>query len=408
MGTYEYDHEFILDIPYASDLGLSKEETTLYERLLLDYYEHINGDESDKYLEPVKTFLTNIPDPPECVVGFFQALRRQSDAIRGAPKQRYGARAPVIDLTREASSDASDESFEKVSLPLKNISDNRDGADSRAALALDHGARLAHKPGGKNGQYDDLLPGPNRKLRLYQASIYTPEGTDFEINVGQGDSRTTFKVHTRFLCERCPGFRRLLASIGWPNNKMTVSNDPHTDPVSLDYILAWIYGTPFAIPANDLDPTVLVDFIRATLDLGLALNLYEYAAEMTARLAESLGKRDWDNRILLSIALIYRWFMEKQMPVPFKQAQLSSFVRRMHKTGRLDFLNVYLNSLRDLDDQAPSMIAFFRDMAIAISTAWQEVELLGKDIGAESSTSSAVYVGSPDVESQLSDGCDDL
>ncbi|KAK6336305.1 hypothetical protein TWF696_001867 [Orbilia brochopaga] len=401
-GSRAYEHKLVLDLPYVSDLNLTKSEAAKYEKLLLDYYEHIGGDKSDKYLEPVKIFLASLANTPPCVTKFFEAIQKQSHS-RGASKSVEKKDDPADTLSESSydqldmsPSEVSSESFEELN--LKDTSEDSEGASEVASeVASDH-----------EEDADGPAPESSRELRLYTAPDYTPHDADFTINVGSGDNRVEFKVHTQLLFDRCPGFKMLFGFAGYFKKHLTSSNEPDMDPVAFDYVVSWIYGEPFEIPDDITDPDALVVFIQRTMDIGMALYLYDYISDIAAKLAVSFSERYWESKIILSLSILYDHLIKKEKPIPFTHTQLTAFVRRVHENGRLDFLDVYLDSLGVLNKYPASSLTFFRDMALAISAAWQETENLKvRDRPAEKAEAdSIVYIESPGIQSQASDDND--
>ncbi|KAF3205188.1 hypothetical protein TWF679_009411 [Orbilia oligospora] len=66
--------DFIFDLPFASELGVSKEEAEKYEEMRYSYYEHRATPNEDICAESIIRYLKALTDPPEPVSSFMTLL----------------------------------------------------------------------------------------------------------------------------------------------------------------------------------------------------------------------------------------------------------------------------------------------------------------------------------------------
>ncbi|KAF3909171.1 hypothetical protein ABW21_db0209650 [Orbilia brochopaga] len=183
------------------------------------------------------------------------------------------------------------------------------------------------------------------------------------------------------------------------------SDEPDIHPIAFDYVLSWIYGSPFKIPQNDVEPHVMVTWVRETLNIALKLYLDDLISKVAAQLAEPFKTRYWDSKIAVSVCQIYHHLIQIEKPVPFTQEHLTEFVSRVQDKGHLRFLDACLKSIITIDGPDANAV-FFRDMALAISAAWQDAEEMDKENGIidlDDESDSIFVVDSPDRQSQTTD-----
>ncbi|KAF3919577.1 hypothetical protein ABW20_dc0103159 [Dactylellina cionopaga] len=372
--------ELFLELPTTIDLGVSPEQDEEYERLLFSYIEHKDEADADAYFQPVKKFLEQLQSPPDIVTEFLERFCKSSEEEASSVSK--------IELSSEPSTP-----LEELEEEKKEESRQADGEQAGGGQA-DGGQPFGGQPVGEtdgeaddeaenteeeiNGKYEEdeedneeyeaeeELPAYTDKLRLYSALNYNPEYTDFKLDVGTGEMRTVFKVHTEYLFKHIPSFEERLETHQFPHPKNRFSRDIDQDPVAFDYCLAWIYGEPFEIPQSRNKVGSIIDMVVGCLNFALHFGLHDLAAEIAEKMGISFRSRYWSYTMAPVIAHLYEYhavFVKK--PIRITPKQLAGFVYRLNRQGHIHHLKRFLKSIAEVEVK-PGHSEFYRDMSVAL------------------------------------------
>ncbi|KAF3940902.1 hypothetical protein ABW19_dt0201056 [Dactylella cylindrospora] len=311
-------------LPFASQLGISQEESDKYEELLISYFEHCHDDDAGQYLQPIIDYLKYLPEP--------------------TTESEYAVEM-LQDLLGINDSDGPQLGPETVPLP----DDDRGLGESFENLGLDAQQQPESKDIGNN---------PVAKFRILAALNYIEEYSDFTIITGKEQDRVEFKVHTEVLIAEAPGFKEAYEAGVFSKTGVPKSDDPDIDPRDMDFVLAWIYGDPIESLCNPQYPKVsMLNLVK----IAHKLQLQKFIIELSGFVGDHIDS-PWSFNIFSIIAHLYRYHEVYDTGIQFTVDQLECGIRHIKRTRKMKQLATVLQTVAT-DQQGEG---FFRDMSIAL------------------------------------------
>ncbi|KAK6335955.1 hypothetical protein TWF730_003330 [Orbilia blumenaviensis] len=352
--------EFLFDIPFAAELGVSKEETEKYEGMVYSYYEHRKTPEEDFYACSIIDYLKNIHDPPEAVSSFMKMI--VDAGVTADPALEVPA-ASGSNLEIEQTNQKSDDMKETS---VESLNENK---LEQEFTNKSSGNAITQYPDPKNLSANVLL--------LFSAPHYKPEKTDFTIYAGSGANVKIFELHSSHLEVASPFFNKLIKNgkCGKPGQYTYSWNK---DPIAVDWYLAYLYGAPFNIPLDDEIVGPLTPFLRSLTFLATITQCHELIETITEQVGEVL---EWcafyyQPEIAACLIDLYSYhtvYLRKQgsKNVKITMPQLIAWVHGLQGQGKIKDLEQVIGLTKP--DIYPGSEEFLRDLSVALCNVLGDV-----------------------------------
>ncbi|KAF3110271.1 hypothetical protein TWF706_000988 [Orbilia oligospora] len=361
--------DFIFDLPFASELGVSKEEAEKYEEMRYSYYEHRATPNEDICAESIIRYLKALNDPPEPVSSFMTLL----------------VEAGVLE-------DPASETTIVVGEP-------------NLGPGLDHQPGLHKQLEGLGESFLELGPEENRPksldedlyveylrhdgFRLWSAPRYAPFPTDFTIRAGSGSQLCIFHVESHRVKEKSQFFNELLQSGKCGVGQYSYSSDEH--PVAMDWYLAYLYGLPFKLSLPDNKAGPHISFVRSLVKLATNVECHGLVEEIIEELGRSFTYYRWGPDIASCVMDLYKYFhahirKEGNEEIKISTSQLVDWISALHADKKLMHLKRFISSNMQIDLD-PGSGSFLKDISVALCKVLHNTgQENGKYLGSMSSS----------------------
>ncbi|KAK6504252.1 hypothetical protein TWF506_002456 [Arthrobotrys conoides] len=345
-GTAPSLADFLFDLPFASDLGVSGEEAEKYEEMRYSYYGHFETPDEDVCANSILQFLKGISDPPEPVSTFMTMLAEagvltdpalESPTVVDEPGlgQYQPDLHPQLEDLEELFSELESEKYRPKSLDED--------------LYVEY---LRHDG-----------------FKLLSAPHYAAFPTDFTIRAGSGSQLCIFHVESQRVKKNSPFFSELLQSgkCGDPG-QYSYSSDEH--PVAMDWYLAYLYGVPFQLSLPDNKSGPHISFVRSLVNLAINVKCHGLVEDITQELGRSFTYYHWGLDIAPCVMDLYKYHhahikKDGNRGIKIAVSQLVDWIIALNADKKLSHLKHFIgeNMQTELDLGSGN---FLRDLSIAL------------------------------------------
>ncbi|KAK6342932.1 hypothetical protein TWF718_008310 [Orbilia javanica] len=359
--------DFIFDIPFAAELGISREETEKFEEMIYSYYEHRYTPDEDIYANSIIQYLKDLNDPPQCVSNFMEMLVEAGvlELEDFSLKPSHDVKEPRLELLQSL----------ELGQPPQPSPDQQLGDLEEHLLGLDSDMGEDESLDKDESLDEDLYFGGLRSngFKLQLAPRYSPSHTDFIIQAGSGSELCAFRVDSQWLKETSPFFNMLLQNgqCGSPPLYSYLS-DEH--PVTMDVYLAYLYGLPFKLSLLRNGPGHDVSLVHGLVKLAMNTQYEGLMEDITKELGCSFAQCAWGPDLLPCLVDLYRYHYscprdeDDNDSIKITVPQLVEWIGHLQAGRELIQLQQLISDARQAElDSGPAI--FLRDISMALCTA---------------------------------------